>query len=292
MPRAWRWRRASCTRASSTSGAATSLVVPVDERERVDPLIAELSRAAASPPAAAPPTPPAPPPPPIPPSVPPGWYPDPWQLHPARWWDGTQWTGHVAVPPAPGRPWIPPRGNHEHALRGGGIAVGGIVGAEAASIAAVGLVALLGGSVHSLGALCVAQGALWAALFTACVVAVHRNGNGSLRELGLARLSGADLGHGALVGLVARFGVGALTVALVEILSKPRFRTTAEPVLHLHRSPLQIAVIAGILSVGAPFFEELFFRGSCKARSPTASARGSPCSPRRGASGSCTTASG
>ena len=27
---------------------------------------------------------------------PPGWYPDPWQAAPSRWWDGEQWTSHVA----------------------------------------------------------------------------------------------------------------------------------------------------------------------------------------------------
>src|SRR5690349_10108370 len=27
---------------------------------------------------------------------PPGWYPDPWQAAPSRWWDGEQWTAHVA----------------------------------------------------------------------------------------------------------------------------------------------------------------------------------------------------
>ena len=26
---------------------------------------------------------------------PPGWYPDPWQAAPSRWWDGEQWTSHV-----------------------------------------------------------------------------------------------------------------------------------------------------------------------------------------------------
>jgi hypothetical protein len=25
--------------------------------------------------------------------APPGWHPDPWQLHAMRWWDGKQWTG-------------------------------------------------------------------------------------------------------------------------------------------------------------------------------------------------------
>ena len=33
---------------------------------------------------------------------PPGWHPDPWGGGGQRWWDGTQWTGHVA--PAAGDP--------------------------------------------------------------------------------------------------------------------------------------------------------------------------------------------
>jgi Protein of unknown function (DUF2510) len=28
--------------------------------------------------------------------TPPGWYPDPWNISPQRWWDGTEWSGHVA----------------------------------------------------------------------------------------------------------------------------------------------------------------------------------------------------
>jgi hypothetical protein len=30
--------------------------------------------------------------------TPPGWYSDPWGLAPLRYWDGTQWTGHVSGP--------------------------------------------------------------------------------------------------------------------------------------------------------------------------------------------------
>jgi hypothetical protein len=36
---------------------------------------------------------------------PPGWYPDPWQAAPARWWDGEQWTAHVED--GPGDPETP-----------------------------------------------------------------------------------------------------------------------------------------------------------------------------------------
>jgi phosphate/sulfate permease len=34
--------------------------------------------------------------------TPPGWYPDPWQQSPTRWWDGTEWSGHVGSMPVMG----------------------------------------------------------------------------------------------------------------------------------------------------------------------------------------------
>lgn len=37
----------------------------------------------------------------------PGWYPDPWGTEPAvRWWDGTEWTGHLNMPESP-EPAVP-----------------------------------------------------------------------------------------------------------------------------------------------------------------------------------------
>jgi hypothetical protein len=45
---------------------------------------------------------PAPPAPNLPATAPPGWHPDPWAAASLRYWDGTQWTGHVAgVPGGP-----------------------------------------------------------------------------------------------------------------------------------------------------------------------------------------------
>jgi membrane protease YdiL (CAAX protease family) len=195
------------------------------------------------------------------PVAPPGWYPDPWQLEHAGWWDGWQWTGYVVVAAPPERSWIPPRDVREPGIRGGRIALVGFVAAEVSSLLVVALVDLLGGSVHSLETLCAAQAALWACLFGSCVVAVRRHGHGSLRELGLARLSWRQARAGLVVGVIARFLAGALALALLELLSHPKIRSTAEPVVRLHRTPLEIVVITFILVVGAPFFEELFFRG-------------------------------
>jgi membrane protease YdiL (CAAX protease family) len=226
--------------------------VPHDRHDDADRVIASMRVA---------PTPPPPPPPPPAPRVPPGWYPDPWGASPARWWDGVQWTGFVVQPEAPERSWIPPHGSRELAIRGGGIAFTGFVAAIVASGLAVVLFDLLGGSVHSLEALCIGQAALWACLFVSCKVAVRRHGTGSLRDLGLVAVSRRQAGAGVVVGLVARFGAGALAVALTELLPKEQLRDTAEPVVQLHSGILPITVVALILVVGAPFFEELFFRG-------------------------------
>lgn len=38
--------------------------------------------------------------PPDPAAVPAGWHPDPWGVGALRWWDGSQWTGHVSGPAA------------------------------------------------------------------------------------------------------------------------------------------------------------------------------------------------
>jgi hypothetical protein len=38
--------------------------------------------------------------------IPPGWYPDPWGQSSGRWWDGFNWTGHLAPTIAPPS-WVP-----------------------------------------------------------------------------------------------------------------------------------------------------------------------------------------
>ncbi len=192
---------------------------------------------------------------------PPGWYPDPWGLTPARWWDGTAWTGYVAAAPQPERGWIPPRHTREGALRGGLIALLGFVGAIVLSFLGALIVLPFGGSVHSLEALCLSQAGLWLSLIVACKVAVVRHGSGSLRDLGLTRLSWRQVGLGALVGIVMRFVAGALAVAIAQLFPGEQWKNSAAPGTAIDRNALTIAVLTFILVVGAPFFEELFFRG-------------------------------
>jgi len=192
---------------------------------------------------------------------PPGWYADPWVQSPARWWDGANWTGYVAAAPEPERSWIPPRHTREGEVRGGVIAIAGIVGALILSALGALVVVPFGGSVHSLEALCLSQAWLWLSLIVACKVAVVRHGTGSLRDLGLARLSWRQVGLGTLVGVVMRFVAGALAIALYELFPKEQWRDSAAPGTAIDRNAMSIIVLTLILVVGAPFFEELFFRG-------------------------------
>src|SRR4029079_2479999 len=69
------------------------------------------------------------------------------------------------------------------------------------------------------------------------------------------------VGAGLVIGLVTRFGAGALAVALIQLFSKDALRNTSETVIKLHQGALPIIAVTLILVVGAPFFEELFFRG-------------------------------
>jgi membrane protease YdiL (CAAX protease family) len=238
---------------------ATSVFVPRTWREQVDLLLGSLSVTGASPQVVghlAPSVPPTPA-----PGPPPGWYPDPWAQSPARWWDGREWTGYVATAPPAERSWIPPRGSHEGAMRGGLIAIAGVVGAVVLSVLGALAVLPFGGSLHSLEALCLSQAGLWLALFVACRVAVVRHGSGSLRDLGLVRLSWRQVGLGSLVGVITRFVAGALAVAIAELFPGDQWKNTAAPGTTIDRNALSITVIVLILVVGAPFFEELFFRG-------------------------------
>jgi membrane protease YdiL (CAAX protease family) len=232
-----------------------SLFVPVERRADVDQLIASLN--------AIPPSPPPSPAPAAPRAAPAGWYPDPWRAGPWRWWDGTDW-GNLA-PTADAiaeRPWFPRRNDREHGIRGGGLVLAGFFGGEALGLGiALGLVAL-GVSRHSLIVLCAGQAGLWTGLFGACVLAVRRHGTGSLRDLGLSRITPRDAGIGALASLVGRVGTALIAAALYLLFFRGKSITNNTSLTAVtHPSVATKIVIGLIVVVGAPFFEELFFRG-------------------------------
>jgi membrane protease YdiL (CAAX protease family) len=193
--------------------------------------------------------------------APPGWYSDP--LHEAlwRWWDGQQWTGYVGPQVVADRGWFPRRGDHEQVARGGGLALAGFLVGQVLSIGLALLAIALGASSRSVAPLLLGELGLWAGLFGACVLAVRRYGSGSLRDLGLFPLRAGDFGIGAIASIVARVTTIIIAVILVLVLGLDDLTRETSITDERGLSTVGAIVVALIVVIGAPFFEELFFRG-------------------------------
>ncbi|GAC1365479.1 MAG: hypothetical protein NVSMB32_09050 [Actinomycetota bacterium] len=139
------------------------------------------------------------------------------------------------------------------------VALGGIVGAV--------LLSLLGSVIASLVAphrtlvsLVLSQTGLWTGLVGAVWLASRRYGTGNVwRDFGV-RAKGADVGRGLIVSIVARLMGGALIVPLIRISTKFS-GTDLRPLETARHNPTLLWVLVGMALVGAPFIEELFFRG-------------------------------
>jgi membrane protease YdiL (CAAX protease family) len=193
----------------------------------------------------------------------PAWYPNPDDAGTWRWWDGNRWTAFTTTAPAPTRPWFPARGEREVSplSGGGGIALVGFVLGQAASVGAVLLAIELGATRRSVLTLVVGAVAFWSGLLLACVLAVRRHGSGSLRDLGLVGLRRADLGSGLVGSIVARVAGAAAAAALILVLPDESYGDSTS-LLDQGRPSVAAALVVGlIVVVGAPFVEELFFRG-------------------------------
>jgi uncharacterized protein len=245
----------------------TTLVVPTADRAVVDGRIAWLTNPGAPPAAASlgaatsalPSRPPvAAPPPTLPP---PGWYDDPWRQHPLRWWDGRAWTGHTG-PPERERRWIPPRRADDDTpgMRGGGLALAGLFGGIALGLGLGYLLLALGVSRRSPTVLVVSQFGLWAGLVSAPILAVRRHGDGSLRQLGLARLRWRDVGPGLVVSWIGRVAGVVLVLPFIPLAPRRTVRTNGFAT-DLHRDLVTVVIVVLFVCVGAPLIEELFFRG-------------------------------
>jgi membrane protease YdiL (CAAX protease family) len=195
-------------------------------------------------------------------ATPAGWYPDPAREALWRWWDGGQWTAYTG-PAAPERDrgWFPPRGDRTQSAKGGGLAVAGFVGGQVLSIGVVLVAIAFGATSRSVVTLFIGELALWAGLFGACKLAVRKYGSGSLRDLGLIRLQLGDFGIGSLAALVARVGTLIIAVILVIVFSFDDLTRETSVTNNAGVSTFGAIVLIVVVVFGAPFFEELFFRG-------------------------------
>jgi membrane protease YdiL (CAAX protease family) len=185
--------------------------------------------------------------------VPEGWYPDPYGQAPARYWDGTTWTAHLAFP-EPER-WAagpPPT------LR---------PGAAPMMIGAVVLLwVLLRTTVHPIADVIGAPAAVaysYVALFGGMgIVAYFASrwfGTGDMKmDIGL-RFHPLD----PLMYVVGGLGLWVLEVVLGVLvrLGDVPLRSNGELLSHVRERPGLFAVYAVAAVIGAPIFEEICFRG-------------------------------
>jgi len=205
----------------------------------------------------------------------PGWYADPWQLAPWRWWDGVQWTPFLHGPYYPQLyPHLYPglqtaapteREPKGPGIKGGGIAaIGAGVGVLGSIIVAVVFSATGRGDTQSPWFMLANQLALWVGFVGAVFVASWRHGTRSLRrDYGFTLPRWRDVGTGIVGGLVSR-----LIPTLVVILALLAGNGFGSPSSAGHQvdglNPESTAgwvILALLLVVGAPVVEELFFRG-------------------------------
>jgi membrane protease YdiL (CAAX protease family) len=187
-----------------------------------------------------------------------GWYADPWRASNWRWWDGTAWTGYTDRYYPPVTPTFPVAAPDEtRPIQAGWIAILGIVTGLALSVAVYVVGFAFGVARGNPLLLLAAQLGLWTGMVGACAIAVRRHGTGSLRDLGL-RIRGVDLPLGLGYGIASRIGIGIIAAALIELGISPHQSSIVGKV---DRGALAVVVLLFVTVIGAPFVEELFFRG-------------------------------
>ena len=196
----------------------------------------------------------------------PGWYADPYERFPKRWWDGAAWTSYTADTAVRWDEFSPDAEPRRPAPRGSiGIAlVGYVVGVGLAALIAVLLRAAdrPGGRLTELVA---SQFGLWTGLVGACVYVSKRRGTGSMRKDFGWTMKPADIGFGFAGSIVGRV-VAAILVSPVAA----QFRHVRAPDKTVFEKVASGAgtwtVLVLIVCVGAPIIEELFFRGLLQSR--------------------------
>jgi len=192
---------------------------------------------------------------------PPGWYPDPAGGPGQRWWDGQRWSADLrlagAAPPdgfsspQPPGPIIPARAAWWALV---GLLVGEVLGSFLGGLDVV----LTGARATGAGPTLVGELGLWAGMLGSCVFVSRRYGAGSLARdftLGFKR---RDLLYGLGAGLV---GIVVADVIAALFAGTALAGTNTQILTGEKGNDAGLVVVTVIVALGAPFFEELFFRG-------------------------------
>lgn len=189
-------------------------------------------------------------------ATPPGWFADPWGHAEWRWWDGAAWSGYTDA-------WFPrlDPDAERGPVRAGGIAILGMLAGLVFSTVIAVVLLIAGLTIDDPWLLVASTAGLWLGLFGSCWIAVHRKGSGSLRDIGLERFRAVDgaIGVGAGIGLVILAAI--LGVLMQEIAPQIVPKGRSDITDPLEQGAVGIMLIYFIAVIGAPFFEELFFRG-------------------------------
>jgi membrane protease YdiL (CAAX protease family) len=183
--------------------------------------------------------------------TPTGWFPDPWNQSGLRYWDGRQWTWHVAAPTpvAEPHPVLPMRAawgaviTLTVSLVAGRYLLKAIAGYEWPIAVYVALLALIG----------YAPALVW------CWYSSRRWGTGHFRaDVGL-KARWVDAGWGPVTWgacLVAEIVVGLVVVGL-----RVPFTSNVRDVQELHADRGYVVSLLVLAVVAAPIAEEIVFRG-------------------------------
>ena len=215
----------------------------------------------------------------------PGWYPDPWQAAPARWWDGLAWTGFTqaaaapvaAVPASPADSVVPQgwdRRLHQYEpatpiraatlpaaredITGGWTAVLGYFGATGLSLLFQLVGVALGLRELTAPNFALGMAGLWTGLWMTAYIVSHQRPGGSIRDLGLRLPTKSEVRLGIGFGIL-----GLVLAAQVAAGLRALFPDDAGSNLFVMAKPsLAFVLTYGLMAcVGAPIIEELFFRG-------------------------------